>query len=136
MSVIRPNPLLVLSSLCFVVPITLNAVKQQWALYSVNMSVMLLSSLYHATKWPPLFYPDACVGYLLSFIHFHHSLLTGYYLITFPVIMYCLFIFWYGFKYKCLIWNPDPFYATLWHLSFHGVVVLTITYIAATDSRF
>ena len=134
MAVIRPNPFLVLSSLCFVVPITINAFKHQWMLYSINMGILMASSLYHATKYPPLFYVDATLGYFLTFLHFYHSLLFGYGFITLPGIAYCLLMFWYGYLHQCFVWHPSLLYATIWHLSMHGVVLISVTSVAAITS--
>ena len=130
---LEPNPFLVASSLGFIVPITLNVLYHQWALYSINVAMMLASTMYHATKWPPLFYLDASLGYALTFVHFYYSIQMGQPFLTAPGITYCIIMFWYGYRHRCFVWDPSLNRATLWHLSMHAAVLASVISVALVD---
>ena len=127
---LEPNPYLVASSLGFIVPISFNLVYHQFHLYSINVAIMLISSIYHVSKYPPLFYLDAFTGYFVAIINSYHSIQHGYSLIPIPSILYAVIMFWYGYKYNCFVWDPSLSRATLWHLSMHISSITTITTVA------
>ena len=108
---IKPNPWLVGTSFCFILPATLNAVKGKWALYSIDVAMMIVSSVYHMTKIVPIFYVDAFTGYLLAIMHVIYAIYMEVAWIPMSGIIYCMILFYYGYIFKQFVWHPILLYA-------------------------
>ena len=127
---LEPNPWLVTSSLCFLIPTTLNAIKDQWSLYTVNVTVVFVSSLYHANKLFPLFYVDIVAANSLALIHLFYTIESYVRWITILDILYCAFLFYYGYAHKQYVWDVRKSHATFWHVSMHISVIASATAVA------
>ena len=127
---LEPNPWLVASSLFFLIPTTINAIKDQWSLYTVNVSVVFISSLYHATKIVPLFYVDIVAANSLALIHLVYTIESHVRWITILDILYCIFLFYYGYARKKFVWDVRTSHATFYHVLMHLSVITSATAVA------
>ena len=133
-----PNPWLALSSLSFLTSATTCYKTSNYFLTALYIAVSLVSSIYHITKNPYLVYID----YSLS--QFAH-VSTVYYIVngkwsSMPAyaawLSYVVFIYYYGYKNKILIWDPDLQAATPWHMSLHISTAATTSYTVYATNRF
>ena len=127
---LQPNPYLVATSLTFLIPATFFAFQGQWLMYTSNVMISIISTLYHATKWPPLFYIDVCMANILTLLHLLYAIQMGYWYLPLPGIGYSILMFIYGHKYTCFVWHPSLDQATRWHISMHIVVVISVVFVS------
>ena len=51
-------------------------------------------------------------------------------------LSYVIFIYYYGYQNKTLVWNPDLQAATPWHMSLHISTAATTSYTVYSTYRF
>jgi len=123
----KPNYWLVLSSLSFLAPAQICYNTNNYALSDLYIVVTAVSSLYHATKSPYLVYIDYSLSQIAHVVTLR-VILDGkwasmpYYSIW---LSYVIFIYYYGYLNKTLVWNPDLDKATPWHMSLHVSTAFT-----------
>ena len=123
-----PNPDLVFTSLLFVIPTTTTAYYRQWWPYSTTLFLTLASSLYHATKYPPLLIVDKIACYTLTAVHLYYAYSHGIYAIPLTGSAYCALVFIYGQAANRFVFDPCPTTALRWHMSMHLAVLLSVLY--------
>ena len=125
----EPNPYLVASSLTFIIPTTLAAYNQQWLHYSILLNLMLMSSLYHATKNITLFYLDQVACFALTASTIRLSLINNHYTVPITTIGYTIGTYYGGYMYNTFIWSPDKSVATFYHVIMHIVINFAVSYV-------
>ena len=96
-------------------------------MYSGSLGVTIASSLYHATKYEPLFYADVVASYYLVAVNEYYGYKHGLMYVTIPGVLYSILLFWIGYKTQSFVWSPDLNEATLWHVSMHLMVMSSAT---------
>lgn len=118
-----PNPHLIGTSLLFIVPATMNAVYRQWLLYSLSILMCLASSIYHATKYPPLLIVDKVACYFLASTNVYYSIKYKVSLIPILACVYCIIVFHCGYLTNSFVFAENKVESLRWHISMHLVVV-------------
>lgn len=127
---LKGNPWLVLTSTTFLIPATLFALQGNWLLYASNLAVVTVATVYHASKWPQLYYVDVATALQLAVAHSLYALQKGSWTIPVPGILYSLLMFVYGHQNKQFVWHPSLTQSTLWHMSMHTAVMTSATAVA------
>jgi len=126
----EPNPWLVLSSLNFLAPALVSYKTKNYDVATLCCIVSVVSSLYHITKNPYLLYIDYPLNQLTHITTVYRILPGGW--ASMPAyslwLSYVLFIYYYGYINKTLIWNPDLDAATPWHMTLHLSTAYTTCY--------
>ena len=120
---VPPNPHLVGTSLLFIIPATMNAVYRQWLLYSLSILLCLASSMYHATKYPPLLIIDKVACYVLASTNVYYSIKYNVSLIPILACLYCIIVFHCGYLTNSFVFAENKMESLGWHMSMHLVVV-------------
>jgi len=118
-----PNPWLVATSTTFLIPATLFALQGNWLLYASNLAVVTVATVYHASKWPQLYYVDVATANQLAILHTLYAIQKGVWYVPMPGILYSLLMFVYGHNYGCFVWHSSYEVATAWHISMHLAVM-------------
>jgi hypothetical protein len=122
-----PNPYLVASSICFILPTTIAAYYQVWDLYASNISVVIISSIYHSTKNVYIFWVDQAMVlfYTCTFIRFCMRNNLNY--LSISTLLYSMYIYYIGYRYTLYIWSVNSIEANLYHISMHIAALLSNT---------
>jgi hypothetical protein len=126
----NPNFWLVLSSLSILGPAALAIQLKRYTISSIYLLVTITSSAYHYTKNPYILYIDYPLNQLSHAVTVYTILPGGmktmpYYFIW---LIYTVYIYYYGYINKNLIWNPDLDAATPWHVTMHVSTAITTYY--------
>ena len=126
----KPNLFLVLSSLSFLAPAITCYNSRYYGLSGIYVLVTTVSSVYHVTKNPSLVYLDYSLSQLAHLLTVHRILKGGW--ASMPAyslwLSYAIFIYYYGYLTKTLVWNPDLDAATPWHMTLHVSTAATTSY--------
>ena len=126
----KPNYWLVLSSLSFIAPAIICQKTGYYGLSRMYILVTTVSSVYHATKNPSLVYLDYSLSQLTHAATVY-TILKGEW-DSMPAyslwLSYAIFIYYYGYLTKTLVWNPDLDSATPWHMTLHMSTAGTTCY--------
>jgi hypothetical protein len=114
--VLLPNPILVASSLLFIIPV---AMAKDWAVFNVSMFLALISSMYHATKNLTLFWVDQVAVYIYVIYISYRLNMIGKNLEWFIPILYSTIVYHIGYLNKRFIWSTNPMEANISHVSMH-----------------
>jgi len=125
---VQPNPWLVATSLLFCIPTTTTAYYRQWLAYSASLFLMLASSIYHATKYPPLLIVDKIACYYLTATNLYYTIQHGELLVPVCSSLYCIIVFHVGYLTKRFVYAEDKVAALRWHISMHLVVMSAVLY--------
>lgn len=121
----KPNPYLVLSSISFVIPTTVAANYRIWNLYAIFLYMTVVSSIYHATKYPPLLYLDYPGCYTLVFVVGYET----YKIQKFREFIFscsvCAILFWGGYFTKRFVFSENYMEKTITHCMLHIIVMLS-----------
>ena len=120
---VPPNPHLVGTSLLFIIPATMNAAYRQWLLYSLSILMCLSSSIWHATKYPPLLIVDKVACYVLATTNVYYSIKYNVSLIPILACVYCVIVFHCGYLTNSFVFAENKMESLGWHMSMHLVVV-------------
>jgi len=126
----NPNYYLVVSSLTFITPAIVSYKTQNYDVSVLCSIVSLVSSLYHISKNPYLLYIDYILNQI-AHITILYRILPGRWASIPPYsiwLCYIIFIYYYGYLTKSLIWNPDLDKATPWHMTLHISTSLITSY--------
>jgi hypothetical protein len=117
----NPNLLLALSSLSFLAPAITSYKSGYYDITTLCSIISLVSSLYHITKNPYLLYIDYPLNQITHIITVYRILPGGWASMPYYSLWlsYAIFIYYYGYLTKTLIWNPDLDAATPWHMTLH-----------------
>lgn len=126
----EPNPILVLSSLAYIIPSVVCYRLGYNYLSLMYSTVVLVSSCYHASKNPMILWMDiplAHINHLATLL----TILKGGWLSMpayFAWLFYAVISYYYGHRTSTLIWDPDVKRATPWHAALHILTSLTSAY--------
>ena len=126
----KPTPWLVVTSTTFLIPATLFALQGNWLLYASNLAVVAISTVYHASKWPQLYYIDIVMANQLAVLHTLYAIQKGFWYVPMPGILYSLLIYVYGQQNKQFVWDSSYEVATPWHMSMHLAAMTSATAVA------
>lgn len=124
-----PNWALVASSHFFLIP-SLSAISVRGYIPGgLVFGTYLVSSFYHATK--PQF--SWMLPIDITFAHIAHLVMVWttaqwapYSLPVYALFMTCATtVYYYGQKYACLAWDPNPVISTRWHMFMHAFLGLS-----------
>jgi hypothetical protein len=122
------DPILLLSSTLFVIPMTYAASCQFWYIYGAHLALLMASIAYHSSKNQLVMRLDQltiCNMIYLSFI-------TGYelQLVYLPALgtLWCIYVYLYGYATNTLGFSPHYIESSLYHGSIHAMVSGTWTY--------
>jgi hypothetical protein len=124
---LQPNPYLVASSICFILPTTTAAYYKVWDLYASNLAILIVSSIYHSTKNTYMFWVDQTVVWVYTGTFIRFCLLHNINYISLATLFYSIYLYYIGYRYTLYIWSENPVEATLYHISMHMVVLLSNT---------
>jgi uncharacterized integral membrane protein len=127
---LKGNPWLVLTSTTFLIPATLFAIQGNWLLYASNLAVVTVATVYHASKWPQLYYVDVFTALQLATLHSLYALQKGFWYVPVPGILYSLLMFVYGHQNKQFVWHPTLTHSTIWHMTMHLAVMTSALAVA------
>ena len=127
---LKSNPWLVLTSTTFLIPATLFALQGNWLLYASNLAVVTVATVYHASKWPQLYYVDVFTALQLAILHSLYALQKGIWYVPVPGILYSLLMFVYGHQNKQFVWHPTLTHSTIWHMTMHLAVMTSALAVA------
>ena len=129
-NLMKPNLWLVLSSLSFLAPAITCYRSSYYGLSGIYILVTTISSSYHLTKKPSLVYLDYSLSQLAHLLTVHRILKGGWVSMSaYSVwLSYAVFIYYYGYLTKTLVWNPDLDAATPWHMTLHMSTAGTTCY--------
>ena len=111
---------LVLSSLTFIFPTVITAYNGHLLSTTSNMIVLCTSTMYHMTKNQYILQYDLIACNINAIVSLYYCITYRKFLILW-VLLYCLFVYHYGYHNKSLIWSDNYYEATLWHASMHIV---------------
>ena len=133
----EPNPWLVVSSLAFLAPAFTCYMTNNYYLSVIYGVVTFVSSTYHATKYPYLLYIDYPLSQIAHVLTLYRIIPGGWASMPYYSgwLSYAIFIYYYGYKYKIMVWNPDLEMATPWHMSLHISTALTTCYTVYASSH-
>lgn len=121
----KPNPYLVLSSTLFVIPTTVAANYRDWNIYAIFLYMTVVSSLYHATKYPPLLYLDYPGCYTVVVILGYET----YKIQKFKEFAFysslCAMLFWGGYLTDRLVFSDNEIEQTVTHFMMHLIVMVS-----------
>jgi hypothetical protein len=126
----QPNPWLVLSSLSFLGPaIVCHKIRNPY-LMSAYMIVTIVSGTYHATKNPLLVYADYSIAQLTHAMTVFTIIPGGWASMPYysAWLTYAVYIYYYGYLNKSMVWDSDLVKATPWHMSMHASIAITSCY--------
>jgi hypothetical protein len=113
------DPILLLTSLSFIAPVTYAAYHDMWDIYSSLLCVLLTSVAYHSSKDPILMCIDQASIVQLIIV----SCKTGYELeLSFLAAFNFLWIYYvyvHGYRTTSLAFHPNYIVGSLFHSSFH-----------------
>ena len=113
------DPILLLTSLSFIAPVTYAAYHDMWDIYSSLLCVLLTSVAYHSSKDPILMRIDQASIVQLIIM----SCKTGYELELLYIGIFNLswmyYVYIHGYKTNSLAFHPNYIVASLFHGSFH-----------------
>uniref|UniRef100_A0A6C0DGJ9 Uncharacterized protein n=1 Tax=viral metagenome TaxID=1070528 RepID=A0A6C0DGJ9_9ZZZZ len=113
------DPILLLTSFSFIVPVTYAAYNDMWDIYSSLLCVLLTSVAYHSSKEPILKYIDQAAIVQLIIM----SCKTGYELELLYIgilnLSWMYYVYIHGYKTNSLAFHPNYIVASLFHGSFH-----------------
>lgn len=126
----KPNPYLVLSSLTLGAPAITSYLMNDYLMMSLYGSLTIISSIYHATKNPHLVYLDYTTAQITHAFTIHRIIPGGSASLPYYSgwLAYVVFIYYYGYVNKVMVWNPDLDAATPWHMSLHFACSLMACY--------
>lgn len=119
------DPILIISSLLFVVPITYAAHHRYWYIYLSFLFMLVTSVAFHSSKNSFILKLDlvAIVNIILL------SLVTAYYINCLPLFIvgssWILFIYIYGYMNKTMAFSPSYVESRLYHSTIHMIIGLT-----------
>jgi len=92
--------------------------------------VTIVSSSYHFTKNPYLLYIDFPLSQFAHIITLYRILPGGWASMPYYSLWlsYVLFIYYYGYINKSMIWNANLEQATPWHMTLHISTAFTTSY--------
>jgi len=124
------NYCLVVSSLSFIVPAIVSYKTSNYDVAALCSMVSTVSSLYHITKNPLLLYVDYPLNQITHAITLYRIVPGGWVsLCPYGIwLSYVIFIYYYGYVTKSLIWNDDLNAATPWHMTLHLSTAFTTSY--------
>ena len=134
----KSNYYLILSSLTFLGPAIISYKTGTYDLAILCTLVTIISSYYHYSKNPYLLYIDYPLNQISHITTVYHILPGGW--VSIPAysvwLSYAVYIYYYGYLTKSLIWNPDLDAATPWHMTLHISTALTTMYtVYATHNK-
>jgi hypothetical protein len=123
------NPFLVLSSISFILPMTIAINKKYYLQYFSLLSLLLTSVLYHATKNNIIFWLDKIILYMtmiLFLVDCHYS--NHIYL---PIILniYNIYMYFYGYMTEQYVFSNTYWISMLSHASLHIFNAISYSYI-------
>jgi hypothetical protein len=124
----QPNPYLVCSSLLFVIPTTMGAYYRQWNMYFTFLFIMIISSLYHATKNKYLIIIDYIACYNIVYVMYYQTAKinqTQNYIIWCGA---CGVLFWGGYVTKRLVHSPNMIEKNISQVFMHLIVIFSGMY--------
>jgi len=119
----KPNPYLVVSSTLFVIPTTLAANYRFWNIYAIFLYITIVSSLYHATKYPPLLYLDYPGCYTVILVLGYETYKVNKFTEFALYYSVCGILFWGGYFTKRLVFSENQIEQTVSHLTMHLIVI-------------
>jgi hypothetical protein len=123
-----PNYSLIVSSISFIIPITLTAYNHQWLAYSASLSILMTSLLFHSTKHPTYLIIDQATCYYIVAVYLYYAARYGVLYIGIPITSYSFLLYHYGHYTKSLAWSPNIQEANMWHSTIHLAVSLSAAY--------
>jgi hypothetical protein len=134
----KSNYCLVLSSLTFAAPAIISYKTGTYDLAILCALITIISSYYHYSKNPYLLYIDYPLNQI-THITTVYRILPGRWA-SMPVysvwLSYIIYIYYYGYLTKSLVWNPDFDAATPWHMTLHISSAFTTMYtVYATHNK-
>ena len=126
----KPNILLVLSSLSFLAPSIVSYKTNNYDISTLCALVSIISSYYHFSKNPYLLYIDYPLNQITHIITVYRILPGGWASMPYYSLWlsYAIFIYYYGYLTKTLVWNPYLDAATPWHMTLHLSTAATTSY--------
>jgi hypothetical protein len=126
---IMPDWTLVASSHFFLIPSLSAIAVRGYIPGGLVFGTYVVSSIYHATK--PRFSWILPVD--IAFAHIAHLVMVWttaqwmpYSLPVYAAFMTCATtVYYYGHRYTCLAWDPDPVVSTRWHAFMHAFLGLS-----------
>jgi len=112
---------LVASSFSLLAPAIVSYKTMNYDIASMCALLTFVSSYYHYTKNHYLLYIDYPLNQVIHLTTLYRIIPGGWY--SMPVysiwLFYVVFIYYYGYIHKTIVWNPDYEKATPWHVSLH-----------------
>lgn len=133
--IMQPNPWLIGTSLAFLLPLGYTLRHRQTLVMAAALwLVVIVSTIYHATKDPILFWIDQLAVFTLGLSALYFGLKQGGapLLITVIVVAGCAAAYYGGWLFDSLIWSEHFTTATASHALMHlwvigGIVLATTT---------
>ena len=121
---LEPSPTLVASSVFLALPGIMFIQRAEYIQTSISFLCSFFSILWHATKprynWillADMFFANSTA--LLAV----HTCARGSYLSAIPASCFiggAFVLYYYGQRYQCFCWHPDPVIGTRWHTVLHA----------------
>lgn len=126
----EPNYWLVLSSFSFIAPVVTSYITKNYDLSVVYLAVVAISSAYHSTKNSYILYIDYPLNQLSHALTLYKIIPGGWASMPYysAWLSYTIFVYYYGYLHKTMVWNPDLDSATPWHMSLHISTAITTCY--------
>ena len=120
---IKPNPVLVGSSVFITLPAVLYFQQEQYIRGSIILACSAVSIAWHSTKprynW--ILIADMILANTMAVLAAESAMMSlPYSAIPFSLFMAkALILYYYGYQNACFCWNPDVAISTRWHAWLH-----------------
>jgi hypothetical protein len=124
----QPNPYIVASSILFVIPTTIAASYRHWKIYAVFQYMTIVSSLYHATKYPPLLFLDYPGCYAIVAVLGYERYKIRQFKQAILYSSMCALLFWGGYITNRLTYSNNVIEQSISHVIMHLIVIISASH--------
>lgn len=122
-----PNRTLMMSSLCFLLPMIVSLHADSIYAAAVSGNLMVTSVLYHMTKDIHYFWIDQIAIYLYVVAAVYEALFKQkmfHQVLVGAIMIYATFLYHYGYMNTCYIWDTDCTLSSAHHAGLHVISAL------------